>query len=549
MADEGIQLSALDSAGLLNGNESLFIERDGLPLKTTANGITKSNSDAIVANSDAIAANTAAIGGKLDKVTLLSITTPVTPTLVNQKYYDSTSKLIFTSLANLTWDAGVVPTSGVIYLFGSTNYVWNGLEFFEIGESASDGGSGLNSVEASVLTDFNDILTLGVYTITGPLNGLYIGSFEYPNVIQTVIWDNKIFKRGVNVSGQTIIYPPFIEAYATNEAMSLKADLVGGVVPYTELPPNFTGKIDVKFWQNSQPNNPIDSDYWLDQTMPHHSILSVFNSTDLHWNPLVVDSTKIYKNLNDNSIWTWGGDSMVPISDPLLYTSQTEAQTGTENTKVMTALSTVQSWYYQAKNYVIAELNTVSKNLVGAINELKSGKADLVGGTVPLNQLPSTLANCIILQSITTIPDNYISGQLYYNAVDNKIYLCVGGSTGVIDWSNYAKGQILKFDVNYYMFSDKLNLVGANKLKIGLCKNGANGLVNPQIVPAENYDRIITGVNLASNCSDVNVTIGADTYDHTTLLNTVLPAGTEMIINDITVKAGGTNANAIIIIT
>jgi hypothetical protein len=63
----------------------------------------------------------------------------------------------------------------------------------------------------------------------------------------------------------------------------------------------------------------------------------------------------------------------------LSFATQSEAQTGSENTKVMTALRVVQSWYYQAENYVIAELNTTAKTLVGAINEIYSLQRTEVG--------------------------------------------------------------------------------------------------------------------------------------------------------------------------
>lgn len=57
----------------------------------------------------------------------------------------------------------------------------------------------------------------------------------------------------------------------------------------------------------------------------------------------------------------------------------------------------------------------------------------------------------------------------------------------------------------------------------------------------------VTSVQLMTNCSGISVTIGANTYNQTTLIGVTLTAGTEMIINDLTIVAGQTNANAIII--
>jgi len=57
----------------------------------------------------------------------------------------------------------------------------------------------------------------------------------------------------------------------------------------------------------------------------------------------------------------------------------------------------------------------------------------------------------------------------------------------------------------------------------------------------------VTSVQLMTNCSGISVTIGATTYNQTTLIGVTLPAGTQMVINDLTIVAGQNNANAIII--
>jgi len=93
------------------------------------------------------------------------------------------------------------------------------------------------------------------------------------------------------------------------------------------------------------------------------------------------------------------------------------------------------------------------------------------------------------------------------------------------------------------------DLVTKNSLKIGISKNGANGLVNPQLIPAEIYERKVSTINLASNCSDFSITIGGTAYGKSSLLNIIVPIDTEIIINDITPKAGLNNANAIIILS
>ncbi len=61
----------------------------------------------------------------------------------------------------------------------------------------------------------------------------------------------------------------------------------------------------------------------------------------------------------------------------LSYATQSEAESGTENTKVMTALRVVQSFVYQAINYTFSGLNTTSKKIIGAINENYSSLTEL----------------------------------------------------------------------------------------------------------------------------------------------------------------------------
>lgn len=69
-------------------------------------------------------------------------------------------------------------------------------------------------------------------------------------------------------------------------------------------------------------------------------------------------------------------------STSITIASQVEAETGLDNTKVMTALRVLQSIAYQLANYSISALNTTSKYIVGAINELKSSKADKIIQTI-----------------------------------------------------------------------------------------------------------------------------------------------------------------------
>jgi hypothetical protein len=85
-------------------------------------------------------------------------------------------------------------------------------------------------------------------------------------------------------------------------------------------------------------------------------------------------------------------------------------------------------------------------------------------------------------------------------------------------------------------------------LNLSLFKSTSNGIVSPQLFKWIS-NLTVSSVQLMSNCADISVTIGTTTYNHTTLVGVALSSGTQLTINDITVVAGQTNANAIIIFT
>ena len=85
-------------------------------------------------------------------------------------------------------------------------------------------------------------------------------------------------------------------------------------------------------------------------------------------------------------------------------------------------------------------------------------------------------------------------------------------------------------------------------LNISLFKTGANGIVYPQRFKWTS-NKTVSSVQLLINCISISVTIGATTYDQTSLIGVTLPAGTELVINDILIQTGYNNANAIIILS
>jgi hypothetical protein len=77
-------------------------------------------------------------------------------------------------------------------------------------------------------------------------------------------------------------------------------------------------------------------------------------------------------------------------------------------------------------------------------------------------------------------------------------------------------------------------------------KNGINGNFYPRTFKWPT-DKTISSIQLISNCNNILLSIGNTTYDKTTAINVLLPANTEMTINDLIINAGFNYGEALII--
>jgi hypothetical protein len=77
-------------------------------------------------------------------------------------------------------------------------------------------------------------------------------------------------------------------------------------------------------------------------------------------------------------------------------------------------------------------------------------------------------------------------------------------------------------------------------------KNGINGNFYPRTFKWPT-DKTISSIQLMSNCSNISLSIGGITYDKITAINVLLPANTEMTINDLSINAGFNYGEALII--
>ena len=83
-------------------------------------------------------------------------------------------------------------------------------------------------------------------------------------------------------------------------------------------------------------------------------------------------------------------------------------------------------------------------------------------------------------------------------------------------------------------------------LNLSIRQIGSNGLVTPDFF-AWPIDITVSNLLLMSNASDISVTIGGENYNKTNLIGVTIPAGTELVINNITIVAGQEKGEAIII--
>lgn len=108
--------------------------------------------------------------------------------------------------------------------------------------------------------------------------------------------------------------------------------------------------------------------------------------------PASGESGKIYVVYGDttenNGSYRWTGSVYTHIDNPLSYATQLEAETGTENTKVMTALRVFQSIAKWITTTAIGTLGTLSNTTITSSDNVKSALEKLQGQvTASANQI------------------------------------------------------------------------------------------------------------------------------------------------------------------
>ena len=194
-------------------------------------------------------------------------------------------------------------------------------------------------------------------------------------------------------------------------------------------------------------------------------VIEVTNFTAL---PGTGETSKIYITLDTNKEYRWSGSAYVDLTQSLSFSNQSEAEAGTENTKVMTALRVAQSIAYQIINLAFSGLNTTSKTIQGAINELFTFTNFNTPVTVAYNTvIPFDKGFTVMTGKTLTTNDTFTIGANPVNESCCKLVLVANGTatpvftnfdekTGDWDATNGVKNVLVFYrseSVNYVVIS------------------------------------------------------------------------------------------------
>ena len=171
-----------------------------------------------------------------------------------------------------------------------------------------------------------------------------------------------------------------------------------------------------------------------------------------------------------NISYRWSGSTYVSLSSPISYASQAEAEGNTENTKVMTALLTFQNWLNNVTSYSISSLNTTSKFIVGAINELKSalsGKEDTsnkdaTGGYVGLTLFKINFKN--VANTFTSFFTNSNTAARTYTFPDKDGTVAMTSDIPTVSGTNTGDENATRIAAINHATTVKTTLVDADEI-------------------------------------------------------------------------------------
>lgn len=139
---------------------------------------------------------------------------------------------------------------------------------------------------------------------------------------------------------------------------------------------------------------------------------------------------KLYLNQSDGISYKWNGTDLVTTTSALPYATQAEAEAGTNYTKVMTPIRVNQS----ISNTIFSGLSTVTKTIIGAINEIFAKSVIWNKDTIPL----------VCSDEISDLTASTTVSKLHYVFRDTFTRTL---NSIIADLSNASSGSLLTIDI------------------------------------------------------------------------------------------------------
>lgn len=147
-----------------------------------------------------------------------------------------------------------------------------------------------------------------------------------PLGVEGQIFYNTATKK-VNVHNGTVFMEIGAQEIATTSTLGI-------IMVGNGLKIDVSGKMDLDILDES---NLIKAEYlpsYVDDVLEFQNFASL---------PVTGEQGKIYVTTDDNATYRWSGTTYIGLSNPLDYATQAEAEAGTDNIKVMTALRVKES--------------------------------------------------------------------------------------------------------------------------------------------------------------------------------------------------------------